>query len=292
MSLTTEDTSLPFAPVLVAGAPRSGTHFLHALICTSTKTNPFIPESHYLHRLVSAYTEASPRLTIISDSTFSTAESFEAHHFRYVRDTIKKSWQNVGEPPFFTFKHCALTPLIRLLGAHIPNMRFVVIVRDPRDAIASIVRAVRRRTGQSDLLPMELIEKGIDLFNAYYGSIILAAGDTDFAPRLLCIRYEDLALARDLHRLREFLGFDDIDPARLWQRANFDIALSYKNFDLYSDLWGKPLSAVNIGRYSEVLAPEISEIIRERTQDVAEIFYTLTGGADLGRVDKGDSQRG
>ena len=276
MRIPADDRSLPFVPVLVAGAPRSGTHFLHALICTSASTNPFIPEYHYLYHLVSAYVQALHMFGVGSDSAFPSAAAFAEHHFRHVRETLRQGWRTVGSPSAFTFKHCSLTPHIELLAEHVPDMRFVVIVRDPRDAMASFVRAVRKQSGQADLLPMPLIEKGIDIFNAYYGHVIaVAAGDA--AGRLLCVRYEDLVAGKGIERLRRFLGFPDIDPDRLWQRASFDIGADYKDFHMFSELWGKPLSSDNVGRYAEVLPHDIAEMVKERTGTIDLLFGTLTG---------------
>jgi hypothetical protein len=279
MSPHAADRSLPFLPVLVAGAPRSGTHFLHALICTSASTNPFVPEYHYLYQLVSAYVQALHMFSVGSDSAFPSTEAFADHHFRHVRETLRLGWQTVGSPAAFSTKHCSLTPHIALLAEHVPDMRFVVIVRDPRDAMASFVRAVRKQSSQPDLVPLPLIEKGIDIFNAYYGHVIaVAAGEA--ASRLLCVRYEDIVAGKGTDRLRRFLGFPDIDPGRLWQRATFDIGADYKDFHMYSELWGKPLSADNVGRFAEVLPHDVAERVSERTAMIAQLVGTLTGNFD------------
>ncbi len=271
MVTLTEDKSLPFVPVLVTGAPRCGTHFIHSLICTSAKTNPFIPEFHYLHHLVECYLQSVRMFPMGSNSTFPTVQGFADHHFGLIRQSLTQCWRNAGEPAFFTFKHCSLTPHVALLGEHLPDMRFVIIIRDPLDAAASFVRAARAHNAQPDLMPILAIEKAITVFNAYYGAVIQAAA-TELGSRLLCVRYEDLANGRGIDRLKHFLGFMDMDPAKLWQRATFDIGQEYKQWHLYSDLWGKPVSADHIGQHVEVLPSGIAEVIREKTYDIAQAF--------------------
>jgi hypothetical protein len=150
-------------------------------------------------------------------------------------------------------------------------MRFVVIFRDPLDAAASFIRAARARNAQPDLMPLLALDKAVSVFNAYYSAVVKAAR-TDLRSRLLCVRYEELAQGRGIDRLKAFLGFTDIDPTKLWQRSTFDIGQDYKKFHLYSDLWGKPLSADNIGRHTEVLSSDVAAAIREKTFDVAQAF--------------------
>jgi hypothetical protein len=264
--------ALPFMPIIVAGAPRSGTHFIHALICTSKRANPFAPEYHYFYFLLEAYLRSLKVFNAANCAGFPDSEAFARHHFGMMRSTLVTAWEHLGRTEHLVMKHCSLTPVLPVLARQFETMKFVVILRDPRDAIASEVRAARKGHGDPNLLPMDLIEHAITRFNLYYGTVIRAA--RDLGDRLHCVRYENLAHGLGMDTLSTFLDFPDIEPAQLWKRATFDIG-GFESFKMHSNLWGKPLSAANIGRYKETLPESVTDRIFDETRRVMLRFEAL-----------------
>jgi len=256
---------LAFRPIIVAGAPRTGTHFLHALICTSEAANPFAPEYHYLYFLLEAYLKSLKVFDAAKSAGFESAEAFANYHFGLMSAAMTQAWSHLGCPANLVMKHCHFTPVIQVMARHFETMKFVVIVRDARDSIASEVRAARKSNSNPTLLPMEMIESLIARYNLFYSTLISSAAL--LKQRLLTLSYENLARGDGIAQLKEFLTFEDIDPARLWHRATFDIG-SYESFKVHSNLWGKPVSDKNVGRYRETLPDEVSSMIFERTRRV------------------------
>ncbi len=255
--------SLPYRPVIVSGAPRTGTHFLHALICTSEAANPFTQEYHYLYFLLDAYLRSLKVFDAARAAGFDSPEAFTRHHFDLMTLSMNQVWCSLGKPANLVMKHCHFTPVLQVMARQFATMKFVVIVRDARDSIASEVRAARKSRNDADLLPLDLIEDSIDRYNLYYMSVVRSAAV--LGDRLLSLRYEDLAAGGGIQALRDFLGFDDIAADRLWARSTFDIG-GYKHFNMHSNLWGQPVSSRQIGTYRETLPADISARIFERTR--------------------------
>lgn len=266
-----DSMSLPFVPVIVTGAPRSGTHFIHSLICTSSRTNPFVPESHYLYFLLEAYLRSLKVVNSADSAGFGDPESFASHHFAMIRSTLMTTWKHLGKPELLVLKHCSFTPVLPVLARRFGTMRFVVIRRDARDAIASELRAAERATkvplGNTERTTV--VERSIDRYNLYYGA--LAAAAAELAERLYCVQYEELVNGTGIDGLASFLDIPDLAPDQLWKRARFDIS-DYRGFPLYSELWGAPMSPKNVGRYLETLSPCEAGVIADRTRLATQAY--------------------
>lgn len=263
---------LPFRPIVIAGAPRCGTHFLHSLICTSEQASLFAPEYHYFYFMLEAYLRSLKAFNSANSAGFRDKEEFGRHHFTLMRTTLLAMWEHLGRPGSLVMKHCSLTPFLPVLARRFENMRFVVIQRDARDSVASEVRAARKRLDDPSALPMNVIENSIARYNMYYGAIVAAGAG--LAGRLHCVSYEDLVRGHGIEAIGHFLHFSDIDPRKLWKRATFNIG-DYSDFFLYSELWGAPISAEHIGRFQETLPEEISDQIAARTRRVSLGFEAL-----------------
>lgn len=269
--LPAADEPLPFQPVIVTGVPRSGTHLLHSMICTSQRTNPFVPEYHYFYFMLEAYLRTLKIFNPAQAAGFASKDALVRHHFALMRLSLIEAWDQLGRPEMLVMKHCSITPVIPVLARRFPTMKFVVIQRDARDSIASEVRAARK--GDPEIENVEqTIEEGIERYRLYYGSVLRAM--TSLRDRIKLVQYERLAQGEGIRELGAFLGIDDIAPDMLWQRANFAIG-KFDHFKVFSDLWGQPLSSANIGRYRETLDEETTGKIHDRTETVMMRFAAV-----------------
>ncbi len=268
--MTASDPPLPFTPVLIAGAPRSGTHLLHSLVCTSARVNQFVPEAHYLYCLVEAYLQTLRTAPEIGVAPFADLDDCARHHFSMVRATLVAIWERLDRPAILAVKQCSLTPYLGLLARHLPEMRHIVILRDPRDTIASQLRETEKRLGHR---PGGFIDAAILRMREHYGAVIRESSGP-LGQRLLGVSYEALVAAREFGRLADFLGVDDLDPGQLWQRTTFDIT-EYDRFPIASDLWGAPMTDAGIGRWKNTLTEAEANRIWQSTYGMCLSFSAL-----------------
>lgn len=268
--MTASDPTLPFTPVLIAGSPRSGTHLLHSLVCTSGRVNRFIPEFYHLYYLIEAYLQTLRLAPDIGVAPFADLDDCARHHFDLVRATLTAAWERLDRPEILAVKQCSLTPYLGLMARHLPQMRFIVILRDPRDTIASQLRETEKRLGHR---PAGFVDAAIYRMRELYGAVIRDSSGP-LGQRLLGVSYEALVAAKEFGRLAEFLGVDDLDPGQLWQRASFDIT-EYERFSVASDLWGAPLSEAGIGRWRRTLTEAEAGRIWQSTLGMTLSFSAL-----------------
>lgn len=268
--MTTSVPPLPFTPVLIAGAPRSGTHLLHSLVCTSARVNRFFPEFYHLYYQVEAYLQTLRLAPDIGVAPFADLEDCTRHHFDLIRAMLVAAWERLDRPDILAVKECSLTPFLGLMTRHLPELRCIVILRDPRDTIASQVRETEKRLGHR---PAGFVDAAILRIRQLYGSVIRESSGP-LGSRLLGINYEELVAGGEFGRLAAFLGVDDLDPGQLWQRASFDIT-EYERFSVASDLWGAPLSDAGIGRWRKTLTEAEADRIWQSTLGMTLSFSAL-----------------
>jgi len=268
--MTATDPSLPFTPVLIAGAPRSGTHLLHSLVCTSGRVNRFIPEFYQLYYLVEAYLHTLRLAPDIGVAPFADIQDCTRHHFDLVRATLTAAWERLDRPEILAVKECSLTPYLGLMARHMPDLRCIVILRDPRDTIASQVRETEKRLGQR---PAAFVDAAILRMRQLYGSVIRESSGP-LGSRLLGINYEELVAGKEFGRLAAFLGVDDLDPGQLWQRTSFDIT-TYDHLSVASDLWGAPMTDAGVGRWKNTLTEAEADRIWQSTYGMCLSFSAL-----------------
>lgn len=261
-------------PVFVGGLPRSGTTVLHALLCTSEATNVFTPEFHYLALVGHAFTQAKAMFTRSQKAFFSSEEEFVNIHFEYMRHVVDAAWVALGRPRKLILKHPKLTPLFGQMAKHFPTARFVVVIRDARDVVASLIRAEARHQN-AKRIGKELVDMQIAQFNGYYGAVI-AAATGPLRGRVLGVELERLA-GSTLADLREFLSLPDIDTEKLWQRSMFEIS-RLRHDPFYSAHWGQPLTDKISGTWTQTLDAETAERIFLETLGVRTTFLALTSG--------------
>lgn len=130
---------LEFSPVIIIGAPRSGTNILRDTLCRiptfrtwdCDEINPI-----WRHGNSGAATDAL------------TPEMVRAPVRRFIRRAFTRQWRRSGRPAFLVEKTCANALRVSFVQAVLPEAKFVHIVRDGLDVVPS---AARRWRGELEM---------------------------------------------------------------------------------------------------------------------------------------------
>ena len=252
---------------------RSGTTVIHRALCTARNSNPYISESWFLHDLFHLFKWNMQRFEVRLQDQFGVPQQFAQLiklNYDYYIDMVSAKYE---KPEVLILKHPELTRHFTLIRQLAPETKFLVIVRDPRDVIASIKDVNARHRDTYVISPhsnFRTMGEYCDFYSSYYDDVF--AKRADFGPNLMFVRYEDLVSdpVNSFARIGDFSGADyqgdemtkfTDEHARA---ANFskDVRLKDPMSGAYwSDLYTKDLSTEGIGKHKKSLSKsEIGEI--------------------------------
>lgn len=130
---------IPFRPLIIIGAGRSGTNILRDALCAlpgfatwpCDEINPIMRHGN-IGMAHDRFTATQARPAVV----------------RFIRGAFRREWRRQGRPPFLVEKTCANSLRVPFLAAIFPEARFVFIHRHGGDVLAS---ARKRWRGEMEI---------------------------------------------------------------------------------------------------------------------------------------------
>lgn len=255
---------------------------LHTLLCQDGGVNPPISEAKYLQTLVLAYHIGLADFDAKTRDYFGDREDFRRFHGGMVGQFLDRLRSRFPGRTRLCLKEPHLTMLFPDVASLVPDARFVCIVRDPRDVIASLIRVGERMhaTGVVDAMGRVFLSRDIDTMVAYFHSFYAPSAGCSlpgFRQRCAFLRYEDLVRdpAGMLPRLREFTGLSlaDVDPSAdpMTARPEHASDVPYERAWV-TPLFGRGVNDSRIGGFREVLSPDEEARVQKGTAAFREKF--------------------
>jgi Sulfotransferase family len=269
--------------IFVGGAERCGTTLMQMVLCQGARTNPFISEAGYLRRLVEPYVEARAAEGYLLDY-FDSREDLRVFHGSLIRRFLRHTQQRFAGTDHLILKEPTLTRFFPDLEELLPGeIKFICMVRDPRDAICSLLKVAERQEamGIGEALPEDRLRGLCTRYRDFYAPLFHAESP-EFPRRILFVKYENLVSKPDLiiGALERHLG---LDLARARRNEPFDTGRAdfsstfERGTPWFSPLWGKPITASRIGVYRTVLSDEDVAVIEHELEDLFRVFQFPTG---------------
>ncbi|MCK2055485.1 sulfotransferase [Methylobacterium sp. 37f] len=253
--------------VFVGGAPRSGTTILHAVICTSPNTNDYIAECSYITGMLLPYFRGLESWDIHTKHYFENHDKFLSFHSGIMSNIISMIHNQLDRPARLTLKDPIMTRFFHHVAQMLPQARFVVIYRDPRDAILSRLNVSRRLQSGSEPSKAE-IESACLEYNISYSGII--AHPHILNHRMIVLNYNDFVSGKELSKLESF-GIFGMEPAKVWSSGRTQIS-EYRADPWSTDLYGVALSPRSINRHQCELDSQVADFIMEQCGWVGKAF--------------------
>jgi hypothetical protein len=254
-------TNLPFEPYFVVGAPRTGTTILHALICTDESVNDYIAEASYFTALLPPFKLGWNTFDQHTYAYFPGGRpEFARYHGQLLRAVLHDVWEQVGRPKKLALKDPVLSRQIGNLAQLLPESKYVLSIRDARDAVASRVTVMRKGNAQAVVSEQDIL-RICQEFNASYAPL-LNAPDV-FSGRALVVTYEGLSRSGNLKPVDSFMGIT-CQPDRVWKSDLTDINDTANKTEWRTEQYGRPLNADSIGNYASILTPQQVQIVLDQ----------------------------
>lgn len=254
-------TDLPFEPYFVVGAPRTGTTILHALICTDDSVNDYIAECSYFTALLPPFAVGWNTFESHTYAYFPGGRNdFGRYHAQLLRAVLHDIWHQVGRPKKLALKDPVLSRQMGNLAQLLPETKYVLSIRDARDAIASRVTVMRKGKPDAAVSEQDVL-RVCQEFNASYLPL-LKAPDI-FNGRALVVAYEGLSRSGNLAPVETFMGIT-CHADRVWKSELTDINRPASKTEWHTEQYGRPLNADSIGNYASILTPQQLQIVLDQ----------------------------
>jgi len=243
--------------IFVGGCMRSGTTLLQRMLCASQGARPFTEECQFLTALIDFLVAWRERFEWLQDF-YGTPEGYEAYAKATVDAFLHASFETQRPARTIVLKNPELTVHFPRLADWYDKAKFIVVVRDPRDTIASILD-VAQRHGEAGV-SSQIARIGRDmakLSHFYKVHYFEALQSPKCKDRVLIVRYEDLVNRPDaaLAALSQHLGLAlraDLIPPDRFDRRDRDTHVAA----FWTTLRAEPPSPASVGRHRRSLSSE------------------------------------
>ena len=257
---------------------RTGTTLLQSILCRDRATNPLIPEAQWLTGLLYLYKWSVANFSTMQQHYFRDMDDCGDFHKRICLDFLEKTAERYGNPTTLVLKAPDLVRSCKQLIEFVPNSKFLVMVRDPRDTISSILETKAKFKDKDDLFPLPLFGRDMRQYSGFYNSCYGSLGDKALRTKVMFVKYEALTAnpMPVIDRIREFTGIriDGFDPNHDWAmdaatRENFKPGI----FDEFrTDLFGKGITDKRVARYKSDLTDEEIRVIEKECANIMKFF--------------------
>jgi hypothetical protein len=268
----------------VGGSERSGTSLLQSILCSDEAVNPLIAEAVLFRFIIEAYRNGKPYFETKGGDFFNDWDAYTSFHAATAVKFLESTRGRYAPANHLVLKEPGLTRLFPDLYELLPQAKFVVIVRDPRDTVCSLVKVSERMGDRNH--PLSGAAGDLVRLCRYYRSYYRPAfnyRNPGFQRNLCVVKYEDLVLNTPavVDRLRDFTQLDlaQFDPGDPWKRSrlDYDELASHKDHQPWqSELRGKALSADKVGIYRENLDQQDLQVVERECADfLARFQYAI-----------------
>ncbi len=268
--------------IFVGGSQRSGTSLLQQLLCQPPATNPYVYECAYLFQLVSVYDGVRANFSRNHQCYFSGDDEFRQFHSLLVRAFLEHTKKHLQADSHLVLKEPHLTRLWPSLYELVPDAIFLMIVRDPRDIVASMVTVGEKQKmlGQSYFFADRNIPELCQHLMSFYEPA-LAVTDAGFRVRLSVVLYEQLVSRPEttLQQISDVTGIDFVSLGRPAVQGAMNSIVdedwnrrSKLYFPWVTELSGKAVSESKVGSFRTILTETEIRQVEEHCSTFFEWF--------------------
>lgn len=262
--------------ILVSGYARTGTTLMQGLLCASDDLMGVSAEAKLFRSLLKAHVVGLVGWEAFTSDYFADRSAYRTFmrqilgfYLAHVRERFATQKRLVQKVPQDALPH------IFELADLLPNSKFVMMVRDPRAALASTVEFQGRYGKRLDF------GEELDRFVRLYAPLVRRRHE--LRGRLVFVRYEQLVtdVTPTMARVGDFLSVrvpTDLESLE-WENKRV------KTLAEASPLDGRRVSTASLTNYRQALTPQALEMLERRREEIEQaigmpVFYDERGPHD------------
>jgi len=264
------------ATFFVGGSQRAGTTLLQQLLCQDKTVNPMTREASYFRVLVQAYQYGKHDFTHDTRYYFDTPGELLDFHRKIIAGFIEHARGRFPGVSGLVLKDPLLTMYFPEVSELLDDALFIIILRDPRDVIASMVRVGDKLAAEGESHFFQ--QRDMKLLSSHYKKFYIPAltcKAVEFKKRLLVIKYEDLVshTGKILEILRRFTKLElPWKSTDILDRGNIDDQSAGRYRAWYAGNMDTRIHANSIGRYTDTLTDAEITIIEQECQKIFVLY--------------------
>lgn len=233
--------------IVLCGPPRSGTTWLNRELCNSPTAFPFLPECTFLTQQIELYHRTRhysdrQRVEAYFASEQNMLDYFRANVAKLIDQAARLNPK--ADAHTLVLKDPGICFYLMDLKDLLPPHKLVVLVRDPRDVLASMKNVMAKKKQKWDISAATE-----ELLNYYYQ---IGNHRQRVEKDCIFVRYEDLVVGQSAV-LQDFLKL----PLATVAASGDGIATVRERLDssdpFFSELYLQPTTAAKVGSYAKML---------------------------------------
>jgi hypothetical protein len=251
-------------------------------LCSDPEVHPIIREASPFRAVIAAYGFTKASFDRDAQDYFTDVDDLRSYYGPFAEEFLARTRERY-DTTNLVLKEPHLTQHFPDVAELIDDARFILIVRDPRDVVASMLEVGERikSKGRPSPFGTDDAEKLGNHFKSFYAASVNCTAP-GFEDRCLYVKYERLVgePTAEIERLRKFTGLSltELDPGASWRESDGgeDAMLNY--YDGWATtLFGKEFSPKSVGRFRRVLTDRQIKQVERVCRDAFDAFdYSLT----------------
>ncbi len=244
--------------------------------CAETASNVTVSEAKFLEHYLQAYRLGKSSYASDLEAFFGESREFASLNREILLTLLRAAHDHLGARCLL-LKWPFVTPYGPELMELLPAVRMILMVRDPRDIVASLIKVGLRMEagGKENPFGRTSLEKTIRYFHDCYRPVYPLLEIPEKKRRIHVVRYEDLVsnTAVELKKMESFLGLSVQAGGEGGSDLKFDKSLWEEHkAEWLTELSGRAISTASIGSSRDTLTSEEIAAIEDRTQTFFSAF--------------------
>ena len=264
------------AHFFVIGSARSGGYLVYGILCSDPDSNPVLTENHFVSDALLAYSNSRRRLDHEKRHFFTGARDAREFYSDWITSFLERIQSRYAPAKHLIIKSILLGPCCPNLHEIMPDAKFIMSMRDPRDIVASLIEVGERqqRIQGINQYPRDADELASIVMRTY--APCLTCRDPGFDEKIRVVKYERLVTdpSSIIAKMEAWTGLDlsGFDPSTTWPRTRRDFSHDKETSPFITEPYGEAITAQSVGRFTDTLSGEETATVERICAPIMQAF--------------------